>query len=90
MTREDMKYYKENTVKILEEHTQYATAKAVKIAFNALGCVEQFRWERDIAFEMLEDLGLSFAEKTDDKCVITKEEYQELLEYKFMYEALCK
>jgi hypothetical protein len=88
MKPEDMEYYKKNAVKILEDNSQYATARAVERAFMALGCVEQFRWERNIALEMLEDLGLGFAEKTDDKCVISKEEYEELKEYKFMYTGL--
>ena len=89
MTREDVEFYKENAVKILEDHTQYATAKATKIAFNALGCVAQFKWERDIALEMLEELGLGFAQKIDG-VYISKEEYDELLEYKYMYEDLCE
>ena len=83
MTREDMEYYRDNAVKVLEDNTQYATARVVERAFMALGCVEQFRWERNIALEALEDLGLGFAERTDDKCVISKKEYEELLEYKF-------
>lgn len=90
MKPEDMEYYRDNAVKILEDNTQYATARAVERAFMALGCVEQFRWERNIVMDMLEDLGLGFAERTDDKCVISKEEYMELQEYKFMYEELCK
>ena len=89
MTREDIKEYKNNAVKILERNTQYATAKAVKIAFNALGCVEQFRWERDMALEMLDELGLSLCQKIDG-VYISKDEYKELLEYKYMYEDLCK
>ena len=85
---EDIIEFEKNAVKILKDNSQYATARAVERAFMALGCVEQFRWERNIALEMLEDLGLGFAEKTDDKCVISKEEYEELKEYKFMYTGL--
>ena len=85
---EDIIEFEKNAVKILEDNSQYATARAVERAFMALGCVEQFRWERNIALEMLEDLGLGFAEKTDDKCVISKEVYEELKEYKFMYTGL--
>lgn len=87
---EDIIEFENNAVKILEDNSQYATARAVKRAFMALGCVEQFRWERNIVMDMLEDLGLGFAEKTDDKCVISKKEYMELQGYKFMYEELCK
>jgi hypothetical protein len=85
---EDIIEFENNAVKILEDNSQYATARAVERAFMAMGCVEQFRWERNIALEMLEDLGLGFAERTDDKCVISKEEYEELKEYKFMYTGL--
>ena len=66
MTREDMIVFKDNAVDILEKNSQYATANAVKVAFNALGCVEQYRWERDIALEMLGELGLSLGERTDN------------------------
>ena len=89
MTSEDVKHYEKNAVKILEKHTQYATAKAVKIAFNALGCVEQFRWERDVALEMLEELGLGFGQKIDG-VYISNEEHIDLLAYKAMYEGLYK
>lgn len=36
MTIEDIKYYKENAIKILRKNTQYATAKATEEAFDAL------------------------------------------------------
>lgn len=36
MTLEDIKEYKRNALKVLRENTQYATAKATEIAFNAL------------------------------------------------------
>lgn len=65
MTEKDRIAFRDNAVKILEDNTQYATANAVKMAFNALGCVEQYRWERDVALEMLGELGLSFGERTD-------------------------
>lgn len=89
MSAEDMEYYERNAVEILEKNTQYATARVVERAFMALGCVEQFRWERNIALEMLEELGLGFAQKIDG-VYISKEEYDELLEYKYMYEDLCE
>ena len=89
MSTEDMEYYERNAVKILEKNTQYATARVVERAFMALACVDQFKWERNVALEMLEELGLGFAEKIDG-VYISKEEYLNLLEYKLMYEKLCK
>lgn len=89
MTIEDIQEYKNNAVKILERNTQYATANAVKQAFSALVVLEQIRWERDIAIEQLAELGLSFGEIIDGK-YLSKEEYDKLLEYKYMYEDLCK
>ena len=89
MTIEDIKEYKRNAIKILENNTQFATAKAVDLAFNALICADQLRWERDVAIEQLEKLGLGFGQKIDG-VYLTKEEYDKLLEYKYMYEDLCK
>lgn len=89
MTIEDIQEFKNNAVKILERNTQYATANAVKIAFSALVALEQIRWERDIAIEQLAELGLGLGQIIDGK-YLTKEEYNKLLEYKYMYENLCK
>ena len=58
--------------------------------FVSIGCLEQFKWEKDVAISQLEDLGLGFARRTDDLVAIKKEEYNELLEYKAMYEDLCR
>lgn len=41
MTIEDMMEYKENAISILEKNSQYATAKATEMAFNALIYLEQ-------------------------------------------------
>lgn len=65
MTIEDINEYKKNATAILRKNDQYATANAVEMAFNALGCLEQYIWERDIALSKLEELGLGFGEKTD-------------------------
>ena len=89
MTIEDIQEFKNNAVKILERNTHYATANAVKIAFSALVALEQIRWERDIAIEQLAELGLGLGQIIDGK-YLTKEEYNKLLEYKYMYEDLCK
>lgn len=88
MTIEDIKEYKRNAIKILEKNTQYATAKAVDLAFSALICADQLMWERNIAIEQLEELGIGFGQKTEG-VYLTKEEYEKLLEYKHMYEDLC-
>lgn len=80
LTIEDINEFKKNAVKVLEKHGQFATANAVEIAFNALGCLEQYRWERDIAIGQLEELGLSFGEKIDG-IYLTKEECEDLSEY---------
>lgn len=89
MTIEDIREYKKNAVEILRKHDQYATAKAVEEAFMSLACLGQYMWERDVAISQLEELGLSFGQKIDG-VYITKEEYEKLLEYKYMYENLCK
>lgn len=89
MTIEDIQEFKNNAVKILERNTQYATANAVKQAFSALVVLDQIRWERDIAIEQLAELGLSLGQIIDGK-YLSKEEYNKLLEYKYMYEDLCK
>ena len=79
ITHEDFEAYRENAIKLLKDNDQYATVKAVEMAFNAWGCVEQYRWERNIALEMLEELGLGFAQKIDG-VYLSKEEYEKLLE----------
>lgn len=62
---------------------------ALVMAMNALGAIEQIQWERDVAINQLEELGIGFAQEMDGK-YLTKKEYEELLEYKHMYEDLCK
>ena len=61
----------------------------IKEAISALILINQIRWERDIALEQLADLGLSLGQKIEGH-YITEEEYDKLLEYKHMYEDLCK
>ena len=90
MTIEDMVEYRKNAVNILKKNDQYATAKAVEQSFSALICLGQIQWERDVAISQLEELGIGFARKTDDMVLLEKEKYEELLEYKAMYEDLCK
>lgn len=82
MTYEDAMNYKNNAVKILKKNDQHATANAVEIAFRALLLMEQYRLERDIAIEQLEELGISFGANVDDYECITKDFYHELIGYK--------
>lgn len=89
MTIDDIKEYRENAVKILKRNDQYATARAVDQAFSALVCLEQFKWERDIAIDQLKELGIGFGQKIDGK-YLTKEEYEQLIEYEYRYDGLCK
>lgn len=89
MSIEDIREYKKNAVEILRRHDQYATAKAVEEAFKALICLGQFMWERDVAISQLEELGLGLGQKIDG-VYLTHEQYNDLLEYKYRYESLCK
>ena len=74
----------------MEESSHYKyLAKALQMAINALGSIDQIRWERDVAVKQLKELGIGFAEQVDGK-YLSKEEYEKLLEYKYMYENLCK
>lgn len=60
---------------------------ALIMGSNALGALEQIRWERDIAIAQLQQLGIGFGQKIDG-VYISQEEYDELREYKAMYEGL--
>lgn len=62
----------------------------IRHSLNTLVAVEQFRWERDIAVMQLNDLGVGFGESTDNYVCLPKKKYDELLEYKLMYENLCR
>ena len=54
--------------------------EALQMAINALGAIDQIRWERDIAISQLEQLGLSLGQKIDG-VYLDKESYEEMLEY---------
>ena len=69
-----------------EPHCHYIT-EALHMALNALGAIDQIRWERDVAIEQLKELGISFGQKIDG-VYLNKEEYEKLLEYKWIYEDL--
>lgn len=79
MTIEDIVEYKKNAIDTLESNGQYATAKASEMAFNALIYLEQNQW--GVGSETNQDV---------DRVVLSNKEYEELLEYKRMYEGLCK
>ena len=53
------------------------------------GLIEQYKWERDVAIAQLEEIGLSLGQKIEG-VYLTKEEYEKLHEYKYMYENLSK
>lgn len=74
-----------NTNKTLEEIIDNEPSEEVV----SKGLFDQFKWERDIAIEQLEELGLGLGQKVDG-VYLTKEEYEELLEYKWKYEELCR
>lgn len=74
-----------NTNKTLEEIIDDEPAAEVV----SKGLFDQIKWERDIAIEQLEELGLSLGQKIDG-VYLTKEEYKELFEYRLMYEDLCR
>lgn len=89
MTIDDIKVFRENAITILEKNTQYATANAVDQAFSALVCLTQYKWERDIAIEQLNELGIGLGERIDG-VYLSNSDYYKLLEYKYKYESLCK
>ena len=65
---------------------QYIT-EALQMAIKVMGAFEQVAWERNIAIEQLEELGLSLGQKIYG-IYLTKQEYEELLDFKWMYEKL--
>ena len=89
MTIDDIKAFRENATEILRKYDQYATANAVDQAFSALVCLTQYKWERDIAIEQLNELGIGLGERIDG-VYLSNSDYYKLLEYKYKYESLCK
>lgn len=76
-------------VHALNEERAIKITEALEMAINALGSIEQIRWERDVAMKQLEELRIEFGEETDG-FYLDKEEYKKLFEYRLMYEDLCK
>lgn len=64
--------------------------EAINVAVSALSLIDQYKWERDIALKQLFELGVNFGEKTENYVCLKKEDYEELLEYKNMYDELLK
>lgn len=71
-----------------EEPHCYHLTEALNVAINVLGAIDQIVWERNLAIEQLKELGICFGEKIDG-VYLTKEKYDELIEYKYIYEDLC-
>jgi hypothetical protein len=53
------------------------------------GLSGQYKWERDVAINQLEQLGIGLGQKIDG-VYLTKEEYERLAEYKYRYEQLMR
>lgn len=64
-------------------------ATAMLMGARAITLFEQYKWERDVALEQLEELGLNLGQKIEG-VYLSEEEYERLLEYKRMYEDLCR
>lgn len=71
------------------EETIQRIRNAPTINAVSKGLFDQVRWERDVALEQLADLGLGLGQKIEGY-YITEDEYDKLLEYKYMYEDLCR
>ena len=85
------KIYREHWTDIqMNEDEDCRYTIALDKAISGLACIEQFRWERDVAISQLKDLGFQLGQKTEEYACVTKEEYERLLEYKAMYEDLCR
>ena len=68
----------------------YIDIEALKVAVNALGAIEQIIWERDVAIEQLNELGLSLGQKVDDVKVINLNELTKNVEEKMTYMCGCR
>ena len=83
MTKKDKERIIEQIKSILKDNYMLFNDdehQVMKEALNALFCLQQYRWERDIAVGQLEELGLSLGKKIDG-VYLTKEKYEDLLEY---------
>ena len=87
MTNQEAKKILQRDLSILiEDKSLLDGIEAMKVAISALGAIEQYKWERDVAISQLEELGLTFGEKIDG-VYLTHDQYNELLEYRYRYES---
>ena len=86
MTKEE----KDSSIERIKEFIKYHVCitpkmknevEVIKEAINALECVDQYKWERDIAVGQLKELGISLGQKIDG-VYISKEAYNKFLENK--------
>lgn len=61
----------EMTVREWEEFDK-EVAEAIDMAINALAVLQQYKWERDVAIEQLEEYGIGFAEKKRDMVEVVR------------------
>lgn len=67
MNNQEAKKILQRDLEILIENKSLPDGiEAMKVAISALGAIEQFRWERDVAIGQLRELGLELGLKTDD------------------------
>lgn len=88
MNNQEAKKILQRDLEILIENKSLPDGiEAMKVAISALGAIEQFRWERDVAISQLEELGLSLGQKVDHvKEAIDKATPMKLKEVKGMYD----
>ena len=67
MNNQEAKKILQRDLEILIENNSLPDGiETMKVAISALGAIEQFRWERDVAIGQLRELGLELGLKTDD------------------------
>ncbi len=66
MNNQEAKKILQRDLAILIENKSLSDGiEAMKVAISALGAIEQFKWERDVAISQLEELGLGLGQKVD-------------------------
>lgn len=64
--------------------------EVVRQAMTALGAIGQYKWERDVAFKQLNELGTQFGLKTDGMKAVNLDELAESVEDKMTYMCGCR
>ena len=91
MNNQEAKKILQRDLEILIENKSLPDGiEAMKVAISALGAIEQFRWERDVAFEQLKELGTQFGLKTDGMKAVNLDELAESVEDKMTYMCGCR